>query len=315
MEYVKLGNTSLVVSKLCFGTLTIGPLQKNLPVDEGAELLAYAYQRGINFVDTAELYDTYKYIRRSIEIGGKRPVISTKSYAYDKKSAEASLKKALSELNVDYIDLFMLHEQEGDHTFKGHYEAIEYFLKAKEKGYVRHFGISTHYIKAVKDSLKYSEIEVIHPIFNFKGIGIVDGTIYQMIEAVKEAYRLGKGIFAMKIFGGGNLLSDFKNALEFVFDFPYLHSVAVGMQSRFEIDYNIKCFEERKVYLDEKLLENIKTKRLHVESWCEGCGRCVKYCHQKALKLKDGKVTVDYTKCLCCGYCSRYCNVFALKII
>lgn len=43
------------------------------------------------------------------------------------KTAEASLKKALLELNVDYIDLFMLHEQEGEHTFKGHFEAIEYF--------------------------------------------------------------------------------------------------------------------------------------------------------------------------------------------
>lgn len=315
MEYVKLGNTSLVVSKLCFGTLTIGPLQKNLSVEEGAELLAYSYLKGINFVDTAELYDTYKYIKRSIEISGKRPVISTKSYAYDKKTAEDSLKKALSELNVDYIDLFMLHEQEGEHTFKGHFEAIEYFLKAKEKGYIKHFGISTHYVKAVKDSLKYTEIEVIHPIFNFKGIGIVDGTIEQMIEAVKEAYKHGKGIFAMKIFGGGNLLSDFKKALEFVFDFPYLHSVAIGMQSKFEIDYNIKCFEEKKVYLDERLFENIKIKRLHVENWCEGCGRCVNHCHQKALRIEDGKVIVDYTKCLCCGYCSRYCSVFALKII
>ncbi|WAM30750.1 aldo/keto reductase [Caldicellulosiruptor naganoensis] len=315
MEYVKLGNTSLVVSKLCFGTLTIGPLQKNLSIDEGAELLAYGYQKGINFVDTAELYDTYKYIKRSIEISEKRPVISTKSYAYDKKTAEASLKKAILELNVDYIDLFMLHEQEGDHTIKGHFEAIEYFLKAKEKGYIKHFGISTHYVKAVKDSLKYPEIEVIHPIFNFKGIGIVDGTINEMIEAVKEAYHRGKGIFAMKIFGGGNLLSDFKNALEFVFNFPYLHSVAVGMQSKFEIDYNVKCFEEKKIYLDDKLVENIKTKRLHVESWCEGCGRCVEHCHQRALRIKDGKVIVDYTKCLCCGYCSRYCSVFALKII
>ncbi|ABP67360.1 aldo/keto reductase [Caldicellulosiruptor saccharolyticus DSM 8903] len=315
MEYVKLGNTSLIVSKLCFGTLTIGPLQKNLPIEEGAELLAYGYQRGINFVDTAELYDTYKYIKRSIEISGKRPAISTKSYAYDKKTAEASLKKALLELNVDYIDLFMLHEQEGEHTFKGHFEAIEYFLKAKEKGYVKHFGISTHYVKAVRDSLKYPEIEVIHPIFNFKGIGIVDGTIDQMIEAVKEAYQRGKGIFAMKIFGGGNLLSDFKKALEFVFDFPYLHSVAIGMQSKFEIDYNIKCFEEKKVYLDDRLFENIKTKRLHVESWCEGCGRCVNHCHQKALRVEDRKVVVDYTKCLCCGYCSRYCSVFAIKIV
>jgi len=315
MQYIKLGSTSLYVSKICFGTLTIGPLQKKLSVEDGARLLAYAYQKGINFVDTAELYETYEYIRKSIQISGIRPVISTKSYAYDKKSAEFSLYKALKELDVDYIDLFMLHEQEGEHTFKGHYEAVEYFLKAKEKGYIKHFGISTHYVKAVKDAIKYPEIEVIHPIFNYKGIGIVDGTVDEMAEAIKQAYIHGKGIFAMKIFGGGNLLSNFRQALEFIFGFPYLHSVAIGMQSTFEIDYNIRCFEEKKVYLNKELLENVKTKKLHVESWCEGCGECALHCHQNALSVKDGKVVVDYSRCLCCGYCSSYCKLFALKVI
>lgn len=127
METIKLGSTSLYVSRICFGTLTLGPLQKRLSIEDGARLLAYAYQKGINFVDTAELYETYEYIRKSIQISGIRPVISTKSYAYDKKTAEFSLNKALKELDVDYIDLFMLHEQEGENTFKGHYEAVEYF--------------------------------------------------------------------------------------------------------------------------------------------------------------------------------------------
>lgn len=315
MKYISLGNTSLVVSKICFGTLTMGPLQKNLPVEQGALLLAYSYQKGINFVDTAELYDTYKYIRRSIQISGIRPVISTKSYAYDEKTAQYSLKKALTELDVDYVDLFMLHEQEGESTFRGHYEAIEYFLKAKEKGYIKHFGISTHYVKGVLDSIKYKEIEVVHPIFNYKGIGIVDGTIEDMKKAIELAYKAGKGIFAMKIFGGGNLLCDFKKALKFAMNFPYLHSIAIGMQTEFEIEYNIRCFENNTVYDDEKLHENIKQKRLHIESWCEGCGECVKYCHQSALSIKDNKVVVDHERCLVCGYCAAHCKLFALKVI
>lgn len=99
---------------------------------------------------------------------------------------------------------------------------------------MKHFGISTHYVKAVRDSLKYPEIEVIHPIFNFKGIGIVDGTIDQMIEAVKEAYQRGKGIFAMKIFGGGNLLSDFKKLLSLYLTF---HTF---IQLRLECKVNLK---------------------------------------------------------------------------
>ena len=48
--------------------------------------------------------------------------------------AAASLDKALMELNTDYIDIFMLHEQESIYTLKGHKEAIEYFLEAKQRG-------------------------------------------------------------------------------------------------------------------------------------------------------------------------------------
>ena len=49
MEYNILGKSGIRVSKMCFGTLTLGPLQKNYSVSEGANLLSYAYDKGINF--------------------------------------------------------------------------------------------------------------------------------------------------------------------------------------------------------------------------------------------------------------------------
>jgi hypothetical protein len=83
LEYRVLGSTGIKVSRLCFGCLTVGPLQANLPVEEGARVIARAFEMGVNFIDTAKLYNTYHYIKRAIEISGKKDiVISSKSYDY-----------------------------------------------------------------------------------------------------------------------------------------------------------------------------------------------------------------------------------------
>ena len=192
----------------------MGPLQTNLSPAEGGELLLYGFENGINFIDTTELYETYKHIKHALKYWDRNKVIiATKSYAYSRETAENSLKKALKEMNIDYVDFFMLHEQESEHTIRGHYEAIEYFLEMKEKGYIRGIGLSTHTIAAVKASLKYKEIEIIHPIVNMEGLGIQDGTIENMLSVLEDAHNLGKGIYGMKPLGGGNLLKVFNSVL------------------------------------------------------------------------------------------------------
>nr|WP_250160186.1 aldo/keto reductase [Caloranaerobacter azorensis] len=67
MEYRNLGKTNIKVSRICFGSLTMGPLQANLPIETGANIIKYAYERGINFLDTAELYDNYEYIKEALK--------------------------------------------------------------------------------------------------------------------------------------------------------------------------------------------------------------------------------------------------------
>ena len=145
MEKVKLGNTNIEVSRLCFGSLTMTPFQANLTVKEGAHLIEYAYNQGINFLDTAEIYENYGYIKEALK-GIKREdyIIASKTYAYTEEMAKNSIELALKEIGTDYIDIFMLHEQESVHTIRGHYDAIKYFLKAKDQGKIRAFGISTH---------------------------------------------------------------------------------------------------------------------------------------------------------------------------
>lgn len=67
-DKVQLGKTGIRVSPVGCGVLPMGSGQLALPVDEGAELVCYALSKGINFIDTAQYYKTYPYIRRALEM-------------------------------------------------------------------------------------------------------------------------------------------------------------------------------------------------------------------------------------------------------
>ena len=71
-DKVQLGKTGIWVSPVGCGVLPMGPGQLALPVEEGAKLICYALSKGINFIDTAQYYKTYPYIRRALEMLGSR---------------------------------------------------------------------------------------------------------------------------------------------------------------------------------------------------------------------------------------------------
>lgn len=317
MEYNILGNTGLKVSRLCFGGLTVGPLQANLSIEEGAEVMAEAFESGINFIDTAELYGTYPYIKKALELRGKKKdiVISSKSYAYDKETAQKSVDKALRDMKIDHIDIFLLHEMENEHTIRGHYEALSYYIKMKEEGIIKAVGISAHTVRAVEIAGSMEEIDVIHPIINKYGLGIQDGTKEEMLQAIKGAHINGKGIYGMKPIGGGNLIHAADECFDYVLSIPYLHSIAVGMQYKEEVQANVLKFSNKNVPDHLISLISSQTRRLKIEYWCDRCGNCIRHCTHKALIWNQDKVSVDMEKCVLCGYCSRYCPQFCIKII
>ena len=201
-----------------------------------------------------------------------------------------------------------------DMTLKGHEEAINYFIKMKQKGVIGAFGISTHYVAAVRAALKHPEIEVIHPITNINGLGIQDGSIDDMVEALNAFRAKGGGVYGMKPFGGGNLLKQKEACYDFVFKAEFLDSVAFGMQSKDEIDQNVNTLLgiETTTDISERLLKQMK--RLEVSEWCIKCGACVKRCDHHALTMTEGGLHINREKCVMCGYCASVCPEFCLKV-
>lgn len=324
MQYVTFP-CGLRVSKLCFGSLTVGPLQANLPLEQGASVIAYGLQKGINFIDTAQYYRNYAYLKRAIEISHKfDTVISTKTYAYTRQMAIDAVEEARTQLNRDVIDIFMLHEQESIHTLKGHMEALEYLFECREKGIVRAVGASTHHIALLNGMCTLSEeknlkFDVVHPIYNLKGLGIADGTVLDMQQAMTRVKEKEIAVFTMKALGGGHLHTQAADALNFVLDTACVDAVAIGMQSIEEVDANIHFFEQREFSKENQKRLDQKKRTLFIEEDCIGCGKCVTRCGQNALKLiSDSEGThcvCDTKKCVLCGYCSGVCDLFAIKVL
>lgn len=314
MKNMELGKSGLTVSRLAFGCLCMGYLQHNLSPEQGGELIMYAMDKGINLFDTAQFYKTYEHIRHAVKNGYKNLIMCTKSYAFEQKGAEEALREAIEKSGKDTADIFLLHETESFNTIKGHYEALNYYIRMKEKGYIKAVGISTHYISAVYSAAKMNEIDIIEPIINKNGLGIVDGTRADMEKAIAFADQMGKGIIAMKALGGGNLFREAKECYDYIDQLNGVTSILTGMVSKEEIDCNTAYFYGEQ---NNNAFENLKNhqKRLLIEDWCTGCGECIKRCPNHALNLKNNKANVIADICLTCGYCSGGCMQMAIKII
>ncbi len=315
MIYHELGRTGITVSKLCFGSLTMGPFQRDLTPAQGAALFERAFDLGVNFVDTAHIYGTYPHVREAVRL---KPdvIVCSKSYAYDRQGAEETLRACLEGIGRDYVDVFLMHEQESIHTIRGHREALEYYMEMRDKGYIRAVGLSTHYIACMDGALRHPELDVLFPLINKNGIGIADGTSEEMLERIRMAHAQGRGIIAMKPLGGGHLIADREACLDYILALDdCIDTIAIGMQSIAEIEYNCARFSGETP--DPEIAEELSRKKRHllIQEWCQGCGACVEACHNHALRLENGRAVVDEDKCALCSYCARACPQFTIKVI
>ena len=292
----------------------MSPLQMDMRPEDGARLLIYAYERGVRFLDTADLYGTYPHIRLALK-DAPDYVVSTKAYCYDRQTAQEALERAYRGIGRDYVDLFMLHEQESLYTLRGHEEALVYLTEQREKGHIGAVGVSTHFAGCVQAAARFPMIQVVHPLINYAGIGIQDGTREDMEKAIQTARGAGIGIFAMKPLGGGHLIGDNRAALDYAVNSPLLDSVAIGMQNTREIDANISFFNGETSADDQLYQLHDRERRIMVHDWCEACGKCAERCRQQAISIVDGRAQINPDKCVFCGYCARVCPQFCIKVV
>jgi len=310
----RLGRSELMVSPLAVGTLTMSPLQRDLPPERGAELILYAAEKGVNLFDTAQYYETYEPLRLALK---RRPelLVSTKSYAYDRAGAEQAFEEARRALDMDVIPIFLMHEQEDRLTLKGHREAFDFYLEQKAKGKILAVGFSTHRVAAVDYAPLYPGVDVIFPLINSTGVGIPDGTRDDMAAAIQRAHLGDIGIYAMKPLGGGHLIADPKAAFDYLRGLGTIDTICVGVCSEAEIDVNLGLITGEEPPAQAWAQTRREPRHLMIHDYCRGCGKCVARCRQGALRIENGKCVCDHAKCVRCGYCAPVCEEFCIKVI
>lgn len=165
MEYNVLGKSDLQVSEIGFGCMSLKP---GLP--QNATLIREAVEKGINFFDTADLYDkgqNESIVGEALKFCRKDIIISTKvgnqwrsdgsgwdwnpGKDYIIESVEGSLRR----LQTDYIDLYQLHGGTIEDPID---ETVEAFEILKQQGKIRHYGISSIRPNVIREYVKRSNI-------------------------------------------------------------------------------------------------------------------------------------------------------------
>lgn len=179
MQYTTLGNTDLKVSKICLGTMTFGEQNSEA---EGHEQLDFSLDRGVNFIDTAEMYavpgrkETQGATERIIgtwtnsrknrdqfvlatKVTGPSPGITwlRNPLKFNREQINEALEGSLQRLQTDYIDLYQLHWPERKANFFGKrgykhdpedpwednfLSIIEVLNDLVKAGKIRHWGLS-----------------------------------------------------------------------------------------------------------------------------------------------------------------------------
>jgi len=323
VEKKYLGNTGIEVTPVGMGVLTIGHTQLDSTLEEGAAVVRHAIESGINFFDTAEFYRTYHYIARalkdlkpSFDSGAlPRPVIASKSLSSGYDGMLKAIEDCRSALDLDTIDIFLLHEVTQAPDFELRDGAWECLHDAKVKGKVKAVGISTHHADAALAAAVTPGMDILFPLINYRGFGIRkgegEGTREEMESAIASASERGIGVYAMKVLCGGNFAGEYIEALDYAAALKGVQSVMLGMGCKRDVDDAVAYFFGR---LPNDYKPDVKDKKMFVDKGdCIGCGACMDKCASRAVSYgMDGSADIDNEKCIRCGYCVPVCPTRAL---
>lgn len=155
MEYTKLGNTDIEVSKVCLGCMSFGEAHTihdwTLDEKETEKIISHALDRGINFFDTANTYSkgtSEEYLGKALKklVARDKVVIASKVYFNEgrlsRKAIMREIDGTLERLGTDYLDLYIIHRYDYDTPIEETLEALNELTKS---GKVRAIGASAMY--------------------------------------------------------------------------------------------------------------------------------------------------------------------------
>ena len=238
MEYRRLGDSDLLVSAICLGTMTFGQ-QNSLAEAHGQ--LDYAFERGVNFIDTAEMYPVpprAETCGRTESIVGAwlagkprdRIILATKvtgprralnwirggPRSLDGDNMRAALEGSLARLRTDYVDLYQIHWPERNTPMFGQYqfdpagetdavpirEQLETLTGLVKAGKVRHIGLSNEHPWGVMEFLRLAREHGLERVVSIQNpYNLINRTFEIGLTEVAFRERLGLLAYSPLAFG------------------------------------------------------------------------------------------------------------------
>ncbi|MFH1707007.1 MAG: aldo/keto reductase [Planctomycetota bacterium] len=166
MQYVKLGSTGMLVSRIGFGGIPIMRKSKATAV----KVLREALERGINYIDTHLTYGDSE-VKIAAALGKRREeyYLSTKAARHTAREARADLKSSLKRLKTDYIDLYFIKNMDSNEVLEqalSRNGSLRVAREAQKAGIVRHIGFTSHSEKVSWKALRTGEFAAIMLPYN-----------------------------------------------------------------------------------------------------------------------------------------------------
>jgi aryl-alcohol dehydrogenase-like predicted oxidoreductase len=218
VQYVRFGNTGLMVSRLCLGAMEF---PDELEEKDAVALLDEALDHGINFIDTADAYgrgSSEEFLGRALAPQKRDKVIlATKLWVVmkppDRNTGGCSryhimhaVEDSLRRLNTDHIDLYQLHHPHPETPIE---ETLSTLDALVQQGKIRYIGVCNHYAWQVAHALGVAALHNWEP---FASLQVQYSLLYRGIEqeAVPFCERFNIALMAYGPLAGGVLSGKYR---------------------------------------------------------------------------------------------------------
>ena len=295
--------------KLGFGCMRLPMKGNEVDYDEFNNMIDYYMEQGFNYFDTAHGYINGKseiaireclakrYPRKSYILTNKL----TQPYFKTQEDIKIFFEKQLEWCGVEYFDYYLMHAQ--DRNTYQHFQknkAYSECLKLKEKGKIKHLGISFHDTAEMLEQIltEHPEVEIVQIQFNYADY---ESSSVQSKKVYEVCRKFNKPVLVMEpVKGGGlvnlpdeakelydNLNQDYSYAnyaIRFAATFDGMYKVLSGMSNFEQLKDNVDCMKEFKP-LNNKEMETVlkvgKILRNMGGIPCTACRYCVEGCPMK----------------------------------
>lgn len=250
MDYIRLGKTNLLISRLAFGAMRLSEKNDN---EDCAVLVRKAYEAGINLYDTSSKYPlSEKLLGDALYDIRNNVILSTTTAAKSKKELLQDIENSLMTLHTDSLDLYQYEAESFVPLLDGDDEVYSTLVELKKSGKIKHIGIVTTDFDNAKLAVESDLYETLQYPFSV----VSDESCLELIKLCEEH---DVGFIAMQPLGGG-ILENVPLAYGFLSQYESVVPIW-GVKSQEELN-QILYFNEHPPVIDDdfkKDVDNIRS--------------------------------------------------------